>query len=86
MIGRNLPAMGLTALAWITNYLLLYSGISQSTKWSLFGAHLIFAAGGALWGAWDLIKGRWVGVIALVVSGYFLLVQFGLIHRISTGQ
>jgi len=79
---RHLPALGLAGLACITNYLLLYSGIPESTKWSLFGAHLFFAAGGVLLGIWDIIRKRWLGLVALVVSGYFLLVQIGLISRI----
>jgi TRAP-type mannitol/chloroaromatic compound transport system permease small subunit len=79
---RSLPALSLTAFASITNYLLLYSETAQSTKWYLFGAHLLFATGGALLGGWEVIRGHWIGLAALVVSGYFLLVQFGVIGRI----
>jgi hypothetical protein len=82
MTLRSLPALAFAGLACVTNYLLLYSAFPESAKWRLFGAHLFFVAGGVLLGIWEIVRKRWIGLIALLVSAYFLLVQLGMINRI----
>jgi hypothetical protein len=59
-------------------YLVLnYTSAPQSVKWYLFGAHLLFAAVGAISGILGLCMKEWICAVGVAVCGYFLLIQLG---------
>ena len=60
----------------VTYFLVNCVNFGLVTKWWLFGCHLLVSLLGLLIGLWAVVVRQWWGLVAVVVCGYFLWIQF----------